>query len=49
MKIVITGGSDFLDSHVDDALSKSGHQVTIFDAKKSKNYFLKLDCSNKRE
>ena len=35
MKIVITGGSDFLDSHVDDALNKSGHQVTIFDVKKS--------------
>jgi len=34
MKIVITGGSDFLDSHVDDVLSKSDHQVTIFDAKK---------------
>ena len=49
MKIVITGGSDFLDSHVDDARSKGGHQVTLFNAKKSKNYFLKLDCSNKRE
>ena len=34
MKIVITIGSDFLDSHDDDVLSKSGHQVTIFDAKK---------------
>ena len=49
MKIVIIEGSGFLDSHVADALSKGGHQVTIFNAKKSKNYFLKLDCSNKRE
>ena len=49
MKIVITEGSGFLDSHVADTLSKSGHQVTIFNAKKSKNYFLKLYCSNKRE
>ena len=49
MKIAITEGSGFLDLHVTDTLSKSGHQVTIFDAKKSKNYFLKLDCRNIRE
>ena len=36
MKIVITGGSGFVGSHVADELSKSGHQVTIFDKKKSK-------------
>ena len=36
MKITITGGSGFLGSHVADRLSKRGHQVTIFDKKKSK-------------
>ena len=36
MKILITGGSGFLGSHVSDELSKRGHQVVIFDKKKSK-------------
>ena len=36
MKIVVTGGSGFLGSHVADELSKRGHNVTIFDKKKSK-------------
>ncbi|MBL7074376.1 NAD(P)-dependent oxidoreductase [candidate division KSB1 bacterium] len=31
MKSVVTGGSGFLGSHVADALSESGHDVTIFD------------------
>ena len=36
MKIVVTGGSGFLGSHVADELSNKGHEVTIFDKKKSK-------------
>lgn len=32
MKILVTGGSGFLGSHVADALSAAGHEVTIFDA-----------------
>ena len=36
MKVVVTGGSGFLGSHVADALSDKGHKVTIFDKKKSK-------------
>ena len=36
MKIIVTGGSGFLGSHVADELSKRGHNVTIFDKKKSK-------------
>jgi UDP-glucose 4-epimerase len=32
MKILVTGGSGFLGSHVADALSEAGHEVTIFDA-----------------
>ena len=35
MKILLTGGSGFLGSHVADELTKKGHQVTIFDNKKS--------------
>ena len=31
MRVLVTGGSGFLGSHVADALSKSGHEVTIFD------------------
>ena len=31
MKILVTGGSGFLGSHVADALSDSGHEVTILD------------------
>ena len=36
MKIIVTGGSGFLGSHVADELSERGHDVTIFDKKKSK-------------
>lgn len=35
MKILLTGGSGFLGSHVADELTKKGHKVTIFDNKKS--------------
>ena len=35
-RVVVTGGSGFLGSHVADELSKRGHDVTIFDKKKSK-------------
>jgi UDP-glucose 4-epimerase len=35
MKILITGGSGFLGSHVADALSNAGHEVTIFDVQHS--------------
>jgi UDP-glucose 4-epimerase len=31
MKILVTGGSGFLGSHVADALNDAGHEVTIFD------------------
>ncbi len=30
-KVLVTGGSGFLGSHIADALSQEGHQVTIFD------------------
>ena len=36
MKIIVTGGSGFLGSHVADELSKRSHKVIIFDKKKSK-------------
>ena len=36
MKIVVTGGSGFLGSHVADELSKKGQDVTIFDKKKTR-------------
>jgi UDP-glucose 4-epimerase len=35
MKILVTGGSGFLGSHVADALSDHGHSVAIFDIQKS--------------
>ncbi|MBF0231891.1 MAG: NAD(P)-dependent oxidoreductase [Desulfamplus sp.] len=35
MNILVTGGSGFLGSHVCDALSNTGHNVTIFDIKQS--------------
>jgi UDP-glucose 4-epimerase len=31
MKILVTGGSGFLGSHIADALSEAGHQTVIFD------------------
>lgn len=36
MRILVTGGSGFLGSHVADALTESGHEVTIFDVVESK-------------
>ena len=36
MKILITGGSGFVGSHLADYFSAKGHKVTIFDIKKSK-------------
>ena len=35
MKVLVTGGSGFLGSHVADVLSDCGHQVTILDIKES--------------
>ena len=35
MNILVTGGSGFLGSHVSDALSDTGHSVTIFDIHES--------------
>jgi UDP-glucose 4-epimerase len=36
MKILVAGGSGFIGSHVADALSDAGHEVTIFDLAESK-------------
>ena len=36
MKIAVIGGSGFLGSHLCDLLSSKGHEVNIFDIKKSK-------------
>ena len=33
MKAVVFGGSGFLGSHIADALTNEGHEVTIFDIK----------------
>ena len=41
MKILITGGSGFLASHIADRLSSEGHQVTILDIRESE--FLRKD------
>lgn len=35
MKVLVTGGSGFLGSHVADALTAAGHDVTIFDLRPS--------------
>lgn len=35
MKILVTGGSGFIGSHVADQLSKKGHKVSIYDKQKS--------------
>ncbi len=35
MKVVVFGGSGFLGSHIADALTEGGHEVTIFDLKQS--------------
>ena len=35
MKIIVFGGAGFLGSHVAEELTKKGHEVTVFDLKKS--------------
>lgn len=35
MKLVVTGGAGFLGSHIADALSERGHEVTVFDRRRS--------------
>lgn len=35
MKVLITGGSGFLGSHIADAVSHAGHEAVIFDRRKS--------------
>lgn len=35
MKVLVTGGSGFLGSHVADALNEAGHDVVVFDMKPS--------------
>ena len=37
MNIIVFGGSGFLGSHVADVATENGHDVTIFDLKKSKH------------
>ena len=36
MKVMVTGGSGFLGSHIVDALTAAGHQVVVFDLKPSR-------------
>ena len=36
MKVLVIGGSGFIGSHVSDALSDAGHDVTIFDVRPSR-------------